>query len=145
MEIDEKKLALIKEDIQSTLTKMLAQWDKDTHPIVKDSFRALWRIKWELLHYHLERDLDIDECMYLYDAYRTIQGLDQYKYNETISLTYKAIIDKIIAKFFEMLEAKDADKSEIKYTIKKVLPQLVDKINEEQTLAFVDLLKDLYA
>jgi hypothetical protein len=44
-----------------------------------------------------------------------------------------------------MLEAKDADKSEIKYTIKKILPQLVDKINEEQTLAFVDLLKDVYA
>lgn len=125
-------------NLKTTLTKMIAHLDTD--PDVKRSFSLIWVLQNQISHYYIyNTDLDLDDCMDLYYAYKKSQRLMGDK--EQQASVYKQIIDKIIKEFEQMFE-EGCPKSEIKYLIKNKLPDLTDNIDGDQLEAFIGMIED---
>lgn len=124
-------------DLRGTLTKMIAHLDTD--PSIQTSFSCLWVLQRETVQrYIYNDDLDLDDCMDLYYAYKKSQQFVSSE--EAKDLVFKQIINKIIKKFEQMFE-EGYNKTEIKYLIKIKLPDLTDNITADQLEALIGMIE----
>jgi hypothetical protein len=139
----------IAEDIQTALKKLTKTFEEEK-PSVKNTFKSLSKLRELIQKYFLESDLEIDECMELFKAFRESETASVSKSYFTSGYMYEEIINKILANYTYFFDSKDlkmlaefSDKYGMEYNIYNVLPQLTDKINKEQLHAFLDIVKKL--
>ena len=128
-----------KDNIKTTLNKMITELDEN--PSVNSSFSLLWGLKWQIIDYHLQKnlnDLQISELQNLYNCYTKTDG-HRYSYDNPRDATYDIIIAKMIEVYSQMFADKDFSKYEIKHSIQKTLLLVKYKINEEQLESLLDI------
>lgn len=146
---DGKKLAVLSQDIQTTLQKLAKNFEAEEKPSVKNTFKSLWKLQELIQKYFLESDLEIDEFMDLFKAFRESETARSKSYF-TSGYIYEEIINKILSIYTDIFDSKDlkmlaefTDKYGMEYNIYSVLSQITDKINKEQLHAFLNIFKKL--